>query len=97
VQRFDFILGVQATAPHNCGILSFGDTLYINIIRNITESEFEYRFLRVLQEMGLPVLVESNGEPAEKEQVGIVLIVVSGWEMRRRDVLCVRLSCFTRR
>lgn len=64
VQRFDFILGVQATAPHNCGILSFGDTLYINIIRNIKESEFEYRFFRVLQEMGLPVLVESNGEPS---------------------------------
>jgi len=64
VQRFDFILGVQATAPHNCGMLSFGDTLYINFIRSITESEFEYRFFRVLQEMGLPVLVESNGEPS---------------------------------
>lgn len=64
VERFDFILGVQATAPHNCGILSFGDTLYVNIIRNVKESELEYRFYRVLQEMGLPVLVESNGEPS---------------------------------
>ena len=64
VERFDFILGVQATAPHNCGVISFGDTLYINIIRNVKESELEYRFYRVLQEMGLPVLVESNGEPS---------------------------------
>lgn len=64
VQRFDFILGVQATAPHNCGIVSFGDTVYINIIRNVKESELEYRFFRVLQDMGLPVLVESNGEPS---------------------------------
>ena len=64
VQRFDFVLGVQATAPHNCGIVSFGDTLYINIIRNVKESELEYRFFRVLQEMCLPVLVESNGEPS---------------------------------
>ena len=64
VERFDFVLGVQATAPHNCGIVSFGDTLYINIIRNVKESELEYRLFRVLQEMGLPVLVESNGEPS---------------------------------
>jgi hypothetical protein len=64
VRRMDFILGVQATAPHNCGVISFGDTLYINIIRNVKESELEYRLYRVLQEMGLPVLVESNGEPS---------------------------------
>ena len=28
-------LGTQATAPHNCGILSYNGNLYINIIRNI--------------------------------------------------------------
>ena len=60
VERLDFILGVQATAPYNCGVLSYGDTLYINIIRNIRESALEYHFFRVLQEMGLPVQVQSN-------------------------------------
>lgn len=62
VKRFDFILGVQAAAPYNCGVLSFGDTLYINFIRNIKESELEYHFCRVLKEMGLPVSVQSNGK-----------------------------------
>lgn len=62
IERFDFILGVQATAPHNCGVLSYGDTLYINFIRNVRESELEERFYRVLQELGLPVQVESNGD-----------------------------------
>ena len=60
VERMDFILGVQATAPHNCGALSFGDTLYINLIRNIEESDLEYHFYRVLQQMDLPVQVQSN-------------------------------------
>jgi len=60
VERMDFILGVQATAPYNCGVLSYGDTLYINIIRNIRESALEYHFFRVLQDMGLPVQVQSN-------------------------------------
>ncbi len=60
VERMDFILGVQAAAPYNCGVLSFNDTLYINFIRNIQESELEYHFYRVLQEQGLPVEVQSN-------------------------------------
>ena len=60
VERFDFILGVQATSPYNCGVLSYGNTLYINFIRNIAEPELEYHFHCVLRDMGLPVLVESN-------------------------------------
>lgn len=60
VQRFDFILGVQATAPYNCGVLSYGDTLYVNFIRNIQEPMLEYHFHCVLRDMGIPVMVESN-------------------------------------
>ena len=62
VERMDFILGTQNTAPHNCGVLSFGDTLYINFIRNVRESELEYRFYQVLRDLGLPVQAESNGD-----------------------------------
>ena len=60
VERFDFIIGTQASAPYNCGVLSYRDTLYINFIRNIRESSLEYHFFKVLREMGLEVLVESN-------------------------------------
>lgn len=60
IKRFDFILGVQAAAPYNCGMLSFGDTIYINFIRNIKDAELERHFYAVLQELGLPVAVESN-------------------------------------
>ena len=60
IQRFDFILGVQAEAPYNCGMLSFGDTIYINFIRNIKDAELERHFFAVLQELGLSAIVESN-------------------------------------
>ena len=60
VRRFDFILGVQAAAPYNCGMPSYGDTIYINFIRNIQDAELERHFHAVLQEMGLPTVVESN-------------------------------------
>ena len=61
VERLDFILGTQATAPYNCGVLSFGDRLYINIIRNTRVPELENHFSRVLRELGLSVQAESNG------------------------------------
>ena len=60
VQRLDFILGVQATAPGNCGVLSYGDTLYINFIRNIREPDLERHFHMALQELGLTAQVRSN-------------------------------------
>ena len=60
IERFDFILGVQAAAPYNCGMLSYGDTVYINFIRNIRDAELERHFYAVLQELGIPVTVESN-------------------------------------
>ena len=62
VRRFDFILGVQASAPYNCGVLSYEDTVYVNFIRNICEPELERHFFRILRDMGLPVTVESNGK-----------------------------------
>ena len=58
--RFDFILGAQSKAPHNCGIVSFGDNLYINLIRNICEPDLEMHIYKVLKELGLKVKVESN-------------------------------------
>jgi hypothetical protein len=60
VERLDFILGVQASAPSNVGVLSYGDSLYINMIRNIQESSLELHFYRVLRDMGLSVEVQSN-------------------------------------
>ena len=60
VSRFDFILGTQAMLPHNCGILSYGDTLYINFIRSIKEPELERLFFTKLRKMGVPIKIESN-------------------------------------
>jgi acetyl esterase/lipase/NRPS condensation-like uncharacterized protein len=60
VQRMDFIIGVPAQTPYNCAVLSYGNTLIINMIRNIREPELERHFYAVLREQGLHVKVESN-------------------------------------
>jgi len=60
IQRMDFVLGVQATSPYNCGVLSWGDTVYVNFIRDIREPDLERYFYKILHELGLPVTVQSN-------------------------------------
>ena len=60
VTRMDFIIGVQARAPHNGGVITWNGTAYINCIRNIREPALELAFYRVLHRLGLPVKVESN-------------------------------------
>ena len=60
IERADFILGAQAAAPYNCGVISFKDRLYINFIRDVQETGLEYRFFKVLQEEGLSVMAQSN-------------------------------------
>ncbi len=60
VRRIDFVLGVQAKTPCNCGVCSYGGKLYINFIRNIRESELERRFFTELRRRGLHILIESN-------------------------------------
>ena len=60
VARLDFILGIQHSAPYNCGAVSWENTLYLNFIRNIREPELEYSLYQRLQQLGIPVTVESN-------------------------------------
>lgn len=62
ITRFDFIIGPQAKAPHNCGVLSYGDMLSINFIRNIREPELESAFYKVLRDNGLCPEVQSSSQ-----------------------------------
>lgn len=60
VERMDFIIGVQAHAPYNCGVITWNGKAYINFIRDIKEPLLEYEFFKTLQSLGLHAAVESN-------------------------------------
>lgn len=60
VKRMEFIIGPQRSYPNNCSVLSCGGKTYINMIRNIEESELERRFFSRLVELGIPVEIECN-------------------------------------
>ena len=60
VKRFDFVLGVQSSDPYNASAITYGGKLYLNLIRNIREPILEYEIYRVLRELGIHVVAESN-------------------------------------
>jgi hypothetical protein len=60
IERMEFIIGPQRSYPNNCSVLSYGGRTYINMIRNIRESELERRFFSRLVELGIAVEIESN-------------------------------------
>ena len=60
IERMEFIIGPQRSYPNNCSVLSIGGKTYINMIRNIRESELERRFFSRLVELGIAVDIESN-------------------------------------
>lgn len=60
VERLDFILGRQSSGHYNCGVISYGDTLVMNLLRNIKEPLFERHLYAVLRDLGIKVKVESN-------------------------------------
>lgn len=68
VSRMDFTLGVQAAAPNNCGVISYGGKLYINFIRDTKEPELEHEFFTLLRSMGVHILIESNSRPYLKNE-----------------------------
>ncbi len=60
VSRMGFVLGVQADAPYNTGLITFRDKMYLNFIRNIKEPLLEREFYSVLKENGVNAVIESN-------------------------------------
>ena len=62
VRRMDLVIGTQRSYPNNCAVLSYSESTYISMIRNIQESELERRFFSRLVELGVPVRIESSNQ-----------------------------------
>ena len=67
ITRMDFLLSVQSRAPYNSSIITYGDKMYLNIIRNIKESVLEAELYQTFKELGLKVVAESNTRPNRRK------------------------------
>ena len=60
ITRMDVLLSVQSRAPYNSALITYGDKMYLNIIRNIKENMLERELYETFKELGLKVVAESN-------------------------------------
>jgi hypothetical protein len=60
VDRLDFVIGNQASAPYNISSLTYGGKMYLNVIRNISEPVLEAELHNVFKKLGIWHKVESN-------------------------------------
>ncbi|HPW53004.1 MAG TPA: hypothetical protein PLI19_00935 [Erysipelotrichaceae bacterium] len=60
VERIEFIISPQKNSINNCSVSSYKKHTFININRNIVESELERRFFSKLVELNIPVTIECN-------------------------------------
>ena len=60
VERVEFVLGPQSTAPYNASVTTWDGRTFINIVRNSVEPRLEEIFFTKLVKLGCRVTVESN-------------------------------------
>ena len=66
VDRLDFVLGSQASAPYNTSAITYKGKVYLNVIRNISNPIFEPEIHKILTELSIPHTVESNTRERRK-------------------------------
>ncbi len=59
-ERLDFVLGVQSSAPYNTSAITYGSSMHLTVIRNMSEPVLEREIYAVLRELGIRAAVESN-------------------------------------
>jgi NRPS condensation-like uncharacterized protein len=60
VDRLEFLLGPSHCNPVNCGVISTGSQLVVNLTSTMVETDFQRAFFRHLVSLGVPVCLESN-------------------------------------
>jgi hypothetical protein len=60
VERVEFVLGPQSTAPYNLGVTGWDGQTFLNLVRNTREPRLERLFFTRLVELGFHVKLESN-------------------------------------
>ena len=60
ISCMDFVIGVKATSPYNCGVITYGDRLRWNVVRSTREPQLENALYQVMRQQQLIPEVSSN-------------------------------------
>ncbi|MDR0925015.1 MAG: DUF6320 domain-containing protein [Hungatella sp.] len=71
IERFSLMIGVSKRQPMKCGVCSYGEEMIVTFTSVFQDTRLQDRFFSFLREMEIPVNLESNGVPDNRDNLGM--------------------------
>ncbi|WP_349946950.1 DUF6320 domain-containing protein [Lacrimispora sp. BS-2] len=71
IERFSLMIGVSKRQPIKCGVCSYGEEMIVTFTSVFQDTRLQDRFFGFLREMEIPVNLESNGVPDNRDNLGM--------------------------
>lgn len=76
VDQFQLMIGVSKRQPMKCAVCAYEDHVIVTFTSVFTDTRLQDRFFGFLREKGIPVELESNGVPDERDDKGSYPVVI---------------------
>ncbi|HCD43660.1 MAG TPA: MFS transporter [Lachnoclostridium sp.] len=70
IERFSLMIGVSRRQPMKCAVCSYGEEVIVTFTSVFQDTRLQDRFFSFLKEMEIPVSLESNGVPDNRDNLG---------------------------
>ncbi|WP_313153283.1 DUF6320 domain-containing protein, partial [Lacrimispora sp.] len=70
IERFSLMIGVSRRQPMKCAVCSYGEEVIVTFTSVFQDTRLQDRFFSFLKEMEIPVSLESNGVPDNRDNFG---------------------------
>jgi len=71
IEKFSLMIGVSKRQPMKCGVCSYGEEMIVTFTSVFQDTRLQDRFFSFLREMEIPVNLESNGIPDNRDNLGM--------------------------
>ncbi|MDR1550061.1 MAG: DUF6320 domain-containing protein [Hungatella sp.] len=71
IEKFSLMIGVSKRQPMKCGVCSYGEEMIVTFTSVFQDTRLQDRFFSFLREMEIPVNLESNGVPDNRDNLGM--------------------------
>ena len=71
IERITMMIGVSKRQPVKCGVCAYGEEVIVTFTSVFQDTRLQDRFFGFLREMEIPVRLESNGVPDNRDDLGM--------------------------
>ncbi|MBE7720015.1 MAG: MFS transporter [Lacrimispora celerecrescens] len=71
IERFSIMIGVSKRQPLKCAVCAYGEKVIVTFTSVFQDTRLQDRFFGFLEGLGIPVNLESNGVPDNRDDLGM--------------------------